>query len=165
MFSQSSLSTSSTSESTVLTVEDENSFDNLDVKIFFIAVENPKGLKCSKCSHFWKSINTTAMKAHLSNAKFAIQYKISLCKMVPKTLSGKMVDLLSELNKKSEDKFSFSKRLASDMLFKRDDYAADISSKKASMSIDQCFDMASHKLADEKLSIYMFRGSHLIHAT
>ena len=96
------------------------------------------------------------MKAHLSNAKYAIQYKILLCKMVPKKLSSKMVELLSELNKKSEDKFSFSKRLASDMLFKRDEYAADISTKKASMSIDQCFNMASHKLADEKIAQYIY---------
>ena len=84
MFSQqSSLSASSTTESTDLTViEDDNLFDNTDVKTFFVATDNPKGVKCSKCGNFWKSINATAMKAHLSIAKYAIQYKILLCKMV-----------------------------------------------------------------------------------
>lgn len=49
MFSQSSLSASSTAESTDLTVEDDKQFiDNIDVKTFFVATDNPKGVKCSK---------------------------------------------------------------------------------------------------------------------
>ena len=49
MFSQSSLSASSTAESTDLTVENDKQFiDNIDVKTFFVATDNPKGVKCSK---------------------------------------------------------------------------------------------------------------------
>jgi hypothetical protein len=65
----SSISASSTAESTDLTVEDDNSFDNIDVKIFFVATDNPKGVKCNKCSHFWKSIN--------ANKSASIKRKVS----------------------------------------------------------------------------------------
>ena len=44
-FSQSSLSASSTTDSTDLTVEGDNLFDNIDAKKFFVATDNPKGVK------------------------------------------------------------------------------------------------------------------------
>jgi len=69
IFSQLSLSASSTSRSIDLAADDVNSFDNIDVMIFFVATENPKGVKCNKCSHFWKSIN--------ANKSASIKRKVS----------------------------------------------------------------------------------------
>jgi hypothetical protein len=107
-----------------VTSNDEGIVSFEDLTRHFTVIQDPQGIKCNHCNESWKNLTSTTKKAHLSNIKFAAQYKIKLCSQVPASISKLMANKFQELEVKAGAKRNFNGRLMEELNYENQEIEA-----------------------------------------
>jgi hypothetical protein len=144
----------STSSVSDVTSNDEEIVILEDLSRHFTVIRDPQGIKCNYCNESWKNLTSTTKKAHLSNLKFASQYKIRLCSQMPANVSKIMMNKFQELEIKAGAKRNFIDRLNDEMNYEYQEIEAGRVKKKG--TIEAGLNSAACTLADQKIAQYLY---------